>query len=731
MQRVNMSKLKKILLATVIVIILLILGAMLILPRWIDPNHYKADIQQAVAKATGRQLAIRGNIEWQVFPVLGLKLPQVQLADTAEFQQPFMATVESTEVRINLLPLLTKRISIDRLSLNGLTLNLVKTKAGKTNLDWSQAPVDQQDATQPSPETTDKPTASNSGSGIDFSINSIAMTNTTVNWLDLETGSKFSLQNAHLSSKGVGFDAPFPVDFGFKMSNAQPELTGEFSLTALVTLHRGRGMTIADLDLDSTVQGPIMFRSGSNLSLRWKTMSIDEQASFTIDDLALRYEDLLLQGNLQQQGSGSNVRLNGHFGIAPFNLRKLLEDIDPALTSGLAKKAYQEVSLDLDLKGRPQQLSIPNLKFNLDRSQLTGEAFVGWRKDPQVDFKLKLNEIDLDRYLPQGGGVDPAVKPRDDGNAPMGGDNVPPTAKNSEKPAGFLQRLNLSGQVSIARLKAFHLAAGRIELPLRANQGSIQVGPMSALLYDGKYTANWTANVNHQPAPWQLRQKLDNISLGDLLKDATGNNQVQGVLAFSSELRGQGLDATSALPSLAGEARLTLHNGVYKGIDLAYQWSKARALMKKRTSDMTDSGQTEIADLSASWQINQGIAKSNDLVLVNPYLYAKGQGSINLPDQTMDYRLQTSEAERFTDANGNVAYRPDGTVVPLRLHGKIAEPSIGLDMEGVQKHLVDKAGEKLLDKVMDKFGSGDNSGDPTQDAAKEGAKKLFQGIFGR
>ena len=72
-----MKRFLKWIFALVGIVIVLLVIATVVLPMVIDPNNYKEEISDAVAKKTGRDLTIGGEIKWTVFPSIGLELSDV------------------------------------------------------------------------------------------------------------------------------------------------------------------------------------------------------------------------------------------------------------------------------------------------------------------------------------------------------------------------------------------------------------------------------------------------------------------------------------------------------------------------------------------------------------------------------------------------------------------------------------------------------------------------------
>ncbi len=114
---------------------LLLVAAALLLPMVVKPNDFRQQIVQQVRDLTGRELSIGGDLEFSVFPWLGVELNQVALGNAPGFAGQHFARVEHAQVRARLLPLLQKRLEIGTLKLSGLQLSLSRDAAGRGNWD--------------------------------------------------------------------------------------------------------------------------------------------------------------------------------------------------------------------------------------------------------------------------------------------------------------------------------------------------------------------------------------------------------------------------------------------------------------------------------------------------------------------------------------------------------------------------------------------------------------------
>src|SRR3569832_2055058 len=102
---------------------------------FVDPNRYRGDIEKAAKEHSTRVLTIRGKLELHVFPWLALGVHDVELSNRPGFgQQPFL-TVKNASIGVKLLPLLSKRLEVSRVKLEGATINLV-SRGEQINLQY-------------------------------------------------------------------------------------------------------------------------------------------------------------------------------------------------------------------------------------------------------------------------------------------------------------------------------------------------------------------------------------------------------------------------------------------------------------------------------------------------------------------------------------------------------------------------------------------------------------------
>src|SRR5262245_23816578 len=115
-----------------------------------------------------------GKIGLTFFPKIGAEVEKVALSER-NGPKPF-ARIEEARVALALLPLLSRQVIVDQVTLSGLAVDLVRNKDGRTNFDdllGEKKPAEP----VPKPEAPGGPAPT-------IDIGGIALKNATIGWRD-------------------------------------------------------------------------------------------------------------------------------------------------------------------------------------------------------------------------------------------------------------------------------------------------------------------------------------------------------------------------------------------------------------------------------------------------------------------------------------------------------------------------------------------------------------------
>ena len=112
-------------------LVILVVLAIAVLLATFDPNKYKSELSRVVKEKTGRTLSIDGAIRLSFYPSIGVAVGKTSLSERNSDRN--FARIDEMKVSLALIPLLSKQVVVDRVTLSGLNVDLVKDKSGKTN----------------------------------------------------------------------------------------------------------------------------------------------------------------------------------------------------------------------------------------------------------------------------------------------------------------------------------------------------------------------------------------------------------------------------------------------------------------------------------------------------------------------------------------------------------------------------------------------------------------------
>jgi len=256
-------------------LLLLLIVAIAIAVRTIDVNDFIAPIQKRVKDATGRDLVIRGGIDFKLSLEPELLIDDVSLSNSAWGKSAQMITAKRVEAQVKLLPLLQRHFEIVRFKLIDPVISLETDSAGKGN--WEFSGAGGADAAAPA------------GAVNAFAIGDLAIDHGTASYRDGESGKTTNIVIDELSLHSR--DAQSPVSARFRGSVGDIAVAMEGDLGPL------RALAQQHLPYPVSLKGQI---NGQAASVATK-MSVDGR-SVTLDDL---------------QMSTGQSRVEGQFALTP------------------------------------------------------------------------------------------------------------------------------------------------------------------------------------------------------------------------------------------------------------------------------------------------------------------------------------------------------------------------------------------------------------------------------
>ncbi|MBU2537781.1 MAG: AsmA family protein [Proteobacteria bacterium] len=692
-----------------ILFVLLIVVASLV----INPNDYKPQIIQLVKEKKQRTLTLEGDIKLAFFPKLGLDLGRASLSEFRGKKE--FASVESARLFLSWWPLLRKKLVVDQVRIEGVNAHLVRFKDNTTNFDDLLKKEEEQDNKQ-----------------ISFDIESVAIEKCALSFRDEMAKRQFAVSDLSIKTGRLvnGKSSDAVADFTLKgdnpQINAQIHMTTGLAFDTEAKRYGVKGLNLeitgeaaglsklnaslkGDIELDKTADtlltenlaGSMTGRKDTNdvnitltaPRLQWvagkmATDKIDLTAKMVKDtddggEINLTASIPSLSGDRQSfkagmlsvefntKGPGGAYKgklsspLSGNFNEKQFALSKLKGNLEARDT----KTAQEDFKLDVDGSAQLDLMlenATVNLTSHLDESTIKLKGGITPFTKPHIALDLNIDTIDADRYLP----------PRKQKKS-----------SQPEKPLDFsiLKTLKANGSVRVGSLKMYNIRTSNVRLDFKAGGGQLDVRPLSAELYQGKMTGNLSLYADGPKIV--AHQNISGVHIGPLLKDALNKDILEGKGSLNFNIQAEGATVGAMKKSLQGKGNLNLRDGAVKGFNITAKLREAKAMLGtltgEKVQDVDMREKTDFSELTAGFDIKQGVAHNKDLAAKSPLLRVSGNGDIDIGEDKVDYRIRATVVASLEGQGGRELLALKGVTVPVRVVGPMAATKVSLDFNAL------------------------------------------------
>jgi AsmA protein len=607
-------------------LIVVVIGALLIIPHFMDANRYKPRLEQYVLEETGRQLSVDGDVRLSLFPWAGVAFSDLRLGSPPSFVEKDFLTVKSFDVRVKLWPLMSKRVEVDRLVVSEPILTLVKNRDGGVSWDFGAKPAPAKPSAPSGPEaTTGLPIAS-------FLVGELSVQNGRILLIDHSKGSRREISELNLALRDVSFDRPVRLTFS-AMANRKPlSVEGRFGPL---------GGTLG--------QGPVPL----------------ELSADAFDQLKLR-----IKGTLENWPAAPLLRVEVE--AAEFSPRRLLAALDTPAPPTADLKVLERAALKARVDADANAVAVSGAALILDDSKLNLSAKVTDFARPNVAFDLHLDQIDIDRYLPppSKAGVGSAPIRQPPGQAPPKTDYTP------------LRKLILDGRARIDQLTVANARAQDVNLKIAAKDGILSIDPFSLKLYQGTAAGKTVVNVTGDRPVTEAHLNFNQVQVNPLLKDVAGKDFLEGSTQARIMIATTGDDPARIKRNLDGRGHLVFSDGAIVGVDLANMVRNVKAAFGGEAK-AGRKPRTDFSELAMPFTIENGVFHTPESLLKSPLLRLQASGRADLVKETLDFRVDPKVVGTIK-GQGDDKDR-SGLGVPVIVSGTFDSPAFRPDLEGLAK----------------------------------------------
>ncbi len=500
--------------------------------------------------------------------------------------------------------------------------------------------------------------------------------------LNLEAG-KDGAVNWTFPTEAAGEDQSATIDDlkleGLRFIDGRMSFAGPDGAAPVVLDHIDASMDITSLDQASKLAAAFDYR-GERLDLDAVIGAPRALIERGTTPLAITLRAEPLAGTFEGTLDAAAASLTGALDVKGASMRRLLAWMGAPLEQG---GGFGPFRAKARISHAGDTTVLDNAALNLDALAASGRlTFITREKaNLRVTGALTVRELDLNPYLP----------------APTqgaGGPGVEAGAAWTTAPIDLsgLKSLDADLRLSVGALKFQRLSFTDVSMRLGVASAVADARLERISLYGGAGTARFVADARARAPKIAVELDASNVQALPLLRDAIGFETLEGRGRLVARLAGAGASQAEIMRSLAGEASFNLSDGAVKGFNLA---SVARTVQSILSGDAAGpSSATDFAEFAADFRVNNGVAATDNLRLLNPFIRMDGAGLIDIGAQPIDMRIAPRAVNAIEGQGG--AADVAGIGVPFRVSGPWSRPSFKAALgDVVRNELRDRARDAL------------------------------------
>ena len=632
----------------ILTVLILVVGvAAYVFLQNFDLNKYKGMTEKIVYEQTGRKLSIAGNADLGVSLIPTVVLNDISFANPEWAKNQQMATVKTLELKIALLPLISKQVIIDKVILKSPQIWLETSKDGKNSWDIELKP---QENSQPKTSWIIKSAYAQENSsplaGIsELSLKEVLIDNGEVNYYTHKDNSNLNLKIKNIALSGEGMNAP--VNLVWDVSYNGLDIAGKGDFGSISALLSGKSeypvsMDVKALGIKAVVNAKIKNLLGDKLN-----------ASFDY--------------NIYNPAGNMNAPETTLIGTGTANLQSFALDIKEL---NIVKNIIKG-KVNADISGK-----LPSVKADLNSEKFDVGVFN--RNSPTAWHFEIIKSAHASNLIP-----------------------------NDRIPFELLQKLNADVNLKIAQLIVNpELRLNNVLVSAVLNKGILNVNKLFFNIKDG--TVDLTAQANALKKSLAVKGKSENVLLTEVapVLNYAGDGKFGivsgGITQTYFDLKGEGATYRALADTLNGELvavaeKTKLKSGKLKILANSFITQLLNVL--NINTEKAEDAELQCAVVRGDFvngKINfkKGIAVDTDKIDV------VGNGTLNLHNDKIDISINA-----YRDSLADVSVMQALTNL-FKIKGTLQSPSIAIDQNNALKAIagvaltggVSAGAQLLLDK---------------------------------
>ncbi|MEM1194160.1 MAG: AsmA family protein [Pseudomonadota bacterium] len=622
--------------------------------------QFRVDPQTMADRASdliGRKVTVGDDANLTFFPVLGVNVTAFTIDNAEGMTADHLLSADRAVIGFKILPLLTGNVEVSKFVITRPMINFERRRDGVVN--WS---LETREGQAGESENTGGGSFDVSNRVRDLRLGDVRVIDGTLTYLDGILGEETTLSS-------------------LDMTLALPSLSETTSLAGDFIYNT------EEVTIDARISTLAALRAGDRAAAQVRLRFLD--AALSVDgeiasDPALTYGGLL-------EADVPSVRQ-----IAQWLERPI------AVQNG-----FEQLSVKGDVTGDLGMIAIRNAKLQFDDIVGGGRLGATWDRDrPLLSGDLTLDRLDLRPYSPSQSETDST--------------GFPPwsaTAINFTP----LSIVDMDFDVSTRKLLVQRFEIDDTALSMTLTNGTLDATLKQMRLYDGTGSGTLKLETNRRRPRLAATFALKDMAAVRFLRDAARLDRLEGDGDLTFAVTARGRSQKDFVSTLKGDGAFTVRDGSLVGFDfLKFAYQIGIFVTGQYQRDYEGEDRTAFTAFESTFTVNRGVIATDDITMLSPLFRLTGEGTVSLPPQSQDIRLNPRLVASLRGQGGDRDRR--GLGVPIRISGTFNDPKVGLDVGQAARKRVEDEARKRFDDSIDLPGGEEGGASPTD---------ALEGILGR
>ena len=412
-----------------------------------------------------------------------------------------------------------------------------------------------------------------------------------------------------------------------------------------------------------------------------------------VDGISTRAAAVIQSDFLNADAEGEmNARVyTGAINASSPSLKSLMVWLNPR-----AKPLSVNAPLAFNLKGKANCsenfCNLTDASLSLDALKATGKIKTSLSGGtPYIEAEIAADMLDINPFL--------STDKKQASNTWLFSEAFAKEGWNSDPiDLSVLRQVNASVSINAGGVRMGKITIGKTLFRSKIQKGQLSADIVDAEFYQGKANITLNINTNAERPIYEKRVAMRGVEMEAFFKDAADSDRLSGTGEMQVNSTSYGNSQQELVASTSGSGNFHITDGAFKGFNIADMVRNIQSAYK----DVDLSAQkTDFAELSGSFTIANGIMSNNDLAMKAPLMRLSGKGQINLPQQTIDYRLMPQVVETNQGQGGK---DKAGIGVPVIVEGSLEHPQFRPDVRGIVEDAL-KDPDKFKQQIKDTKGA--------------------------